>query len=843
MKKHIISILIACVMLFSALPVYADGIWQGYVTLTPGTDETEMGITWYAEVEGEGYVLYSKAEDIVDGTMPLDKAAKAPAVCEIADEGEGYYSYKATLTDLEPSTEYAYFLVNSSYAEKLRYFTTGDSDEFGFAMVSDVQIGAGGIAHDVEGWAKTLDIIENNEAFVGTDFILTTGDQVKDADNESQFEGFIEHEELSSFPVAPTIGNHDTNAPLHSLHFNSPNVSDEHGVTNAGGDSWFRYNNALFIMLNTNSTKNDEHLAFAKQAVALNMDAEWRFLVFHHTVYTTGELKNSNTSTRGEAMIAICDELDIDAAFSGHEHLYTRSYIMKEDKAVKDASLYGEDYSSITDPDGTLYITNNTGSGCKYDPIEPPTPDFAAVTVQENIPNVTKVNVDSDSFEMTVYRTSDMSVVDSFTINKTPDEIALPYTDVKESHWYYSAVEYAFEKGMMSGMTETTFGPNIATNRAMLVSVLWRFEGSPEGFDHSFSDVKSSHYFDKAVAWAYSNNIVAGKSADKYAPNDKLTREQMAAILYRYAKYAGKDTTAEGDISVFADLNKLDSYAVDAMKWAYGKGVITGMNATTLDPNGNATRAQLASILQRFLTPKKYFTLSFDDGTTQDLRMIEILKKYDVDCMSWNINTEGLYGASWDLTGLGLPGVSHVRFTKEELESGIYDGYDVLVHTRTHPSLKIYDEKPINLIEEVQGNADDIAEITGVAPVGMAWPGGDTEYTDTTIDIILDKTDIRFARGTTPTYDYALPTQFMKWMPTCGISDGKLFDLAYDFITMEAEEDCLFYVWGHSFELDAYDSYDDFEMLVRMMKANEDDIVLVTNTEFYELYKTAIPSM
>ncbi len=241
MKKRIISILIACVMLFSALPVYADGIWQGYVTLTPGTDETEMGITWYAEVEGEGYVLYSKAEDIVDGTMPLDKAAKAPAVCEIADEGEGYYSYKATLTDLEPSTEYAYFLVNSSYAEKLRYFTTGDSDEFGFAMVSDVQIGAGGIAHDVEGWAKTLDIIENNEAFVGTDFILTTGDQVKDADNESQFEGFIEHEELSSFPVAPTIGNHDTNAPLHSLHFNSPNVSDEHGVTNAGGDSWFHY--------------------------------------------------------------------------------------------------------------------------------------------------------------------------------------------------------------------------------------------------------------------------------------------------------------------------------------------------------------------------------------------------------------------------------------------------------------------------------------------------------------------------------------------------------------------------------------------------------------------------
>lgn len=837
MKTRIISFILVCIMLVSAVPVYADTVWQGYIALTPGTDATEMNIAWYADCEGEAQVVCDEL------TIPVDPENRivAAASCEIADEGEGYYSYKATLKGLKPSTDYAYYLVNNGQYSEMRVFTTGDADEFGFAMVSDVQIGAGGIDHDVEGWQKTLDIIEESEKFEGTDFILTAGDQVKDAENETQYEGFF-RSELGSIPVAPSIGNHDTNAPLYDLHFNLSNMSERYGLTDAGGDSWFRYNNALFIMLNTNSTKNDEHLAFAKQAVAMNMDADWRFLVFHHTVYTTGELKNSNTSIRGKALINICDTLDIDVAFAGHEHLYTRSYIMKGDKAVKDKSLYGENYSSITDPDGTLYITSNTGSGCKYDPIEGSIPGFAAVTVQENIPNVTKVEVSEDSFEMTVYRTSDMKVVDSFTINKTEEE-KIAFADVKENHWYYGAVEYAFNKGMMSGMSDTSFGPNVATNRAMLVSVLWRFEGSPEGFSHRFSDVKSSHYFDKAVAWASSNGIVAGKSANKYAPNDKLTREQMAAILYRYAEYAGKDTTAEADLSVFADLNKLDAYAVDAMKWANGKGIITGMNSTILDPNGNATRAQLASILQRFLTPKKYFTLSFDDGTQQDLRMIEILKKYDVDCMSWNINTEGLYGAKWDLTGLGLPGVEHQRFTREELETGIYDGYDVLVHTRTHPSLKIYDSTPIKVIEEVQGNADDIAEITGISPVGMAWPGGDTEYTDKTIEIILDKTDIRFARGTTPTYDYALPTQFMKWMPTCGISDARVLDLAYDYINYEADDDSLFYVWGHSFELDAYDSYDIFESLVRMMKANEGEIVLVTNTEFYELYKSAIPSM
>ncbi len=839
MKKKVISFLIVCVMLVSALPVYADSVLQTFVTLTPGSDESEVSITWYSDVEGEAKVICCESPMTVpvfpDAQMVVD------AVCELADEGEGYYSYKATLTGLKPSTDYEYYLVNGEHTSAPKYFTTGDADEFGFAMVSDVQIGAGGVDHDIEGWQKTLGIIESSEEFEGTDFILTTGDQVKDAGSELQYDGFINHQQLESIPVAPVIGNHDADSALYSMHFNPANMSETYGVTNAGGNSWFRYNNALFIMLNTNAAKAEEHLPFAKQAIALNPDAEWRILAFHHTVYTSGELKNDRTG-RGEAVIQICNELDIDVAFAGHEHLYTRTYIMKNDKPAKDESLYGENFSSITDPDGTLFITNNTGSGCKYDDILLPNPDFVAVTSQEHIPHVTKVEIDSDSFEMNVYRTSDMKKVDSFTINKTVEE-AMPFTDVKESHWYYGAVDYVFNKGMMSGMTPTTFGPNVATNRAMLVSVLWRFEGSPEGFSHSFSDVRSSDYFDKAVAWAYSNNIVAGKSADKYAPNDKLTREQMAAILYRYAKYAGKDTTAEADLSLFADLNKLDAYAVDAMKWANGKGIITGMSADTLDPNGNATRAQLASILKRFLTPKKYFTLSFDDGTTQDLRMIEILKKYDVDCMSWNINTEGLYGAKWDLTGLGLPGVSHQRFTKEELESGIYDGYDVLVHTRTHPSLKIYDSTPIKVVEEVQGNADDIEEITGNAPVGMAWPGGDTEYTDTTIDIILDKTDIRFARGTTPTYDYELPTQFMKWMPTCGISDAKVLDLAYDFIELSAEDDCLFYVWGHSFELDAFDLYDEFEMLVRMMKANEGEITLVTNTEFYELYKTLIPSM
>ena len=242
--------------------------------------------------------------------------------------------------------------------------------------------------------------------------------------------------------------------------------------------------------------------------------------------------------------------------------------------------------------------------------------------------------------------------------------------------------------------------------------------------------------------------------------------------------------------------------------------------------------------------PKKFFTLSFDDGITQDLKVIEILKKYDVKCISFNINT-GLYGANWDWVGpaIGDPSIPHQRFTEEELKTGIYDGYDVLVHTLNHPSLKNYDKRANQIKKEVGKDADNIEELTGVRPVGMAWPGGDTEYTDKTIELVLENTDIRFARGVTSTYSFALPEYFMKWMPTCSAIDPRCLTLAQQFIDAECTEDMLFYVWGHAYELDLNNGqgYETFEQLVKMISEAE-DVYLVTNTEFYNLYKDQIPS-
>lgn len=242
-------------------------------------------------------------------------------------------------------------------------------------------------------------------------------------------------------------------------------------------------------------------------------------------------------------------------------------------------------------------------------------------------------------------------------------------------------------------------------------------------------------------------------------------------------------------------------------------------------------------------TPKKYFTLSFDDGITQDLRIIEILKKYNAYCATFNINT-GLYGANWAWVGqqFNRPDVPHLRFTEKELKTGIYDGFEVAVHTLNHPSLKIYDNNKTALKKEVYNDAVNIFKITGVMPIGMAWPGGDAEYTRTTIEKVVELTHIRYGRGTTRTGKFSLPTEFMQWMPTCSLSDGDCISLAQKFIDAECTEDMLFYVWCHGYEFDLFNTWDRLEQLVQMITA-DDSIVLVTNAEFYQLFKDQIPAI
>ena len=177
----------------------------------------------------------------------------------------------------------------------------------------------------------------------------------------------------------------------------------------------------------------------------------------------------------------------------------------------------------------------------------------------------------------------------------------LPFGDVKTADWFYNDVKYVYEKGMMAGTAADVFAPNTTTTRAMIVTILYRLEGSPAVTGTSaFVDVPAGQWYTDAVNWAAANQIVKGTSATTFAPNDSITREQMAAILYRYAQYKGYDVTKRADLSGYSDNGQVSAYAKDALAWANAAKLINGVTNTTLAPQGNATRAQVSAILHRF---------------------------------------------------------------------------------------------------------------------------------------------------------------------------------------------------------------------------------------------------
>ena len=177
-----------------------------------------------------------------------------------------------------------------------------------------------------------------------------------------------------------------------------------------------------------------------------------------------------------------------------------------------------------------------------------------------------------------------------------------PFTDVAPGAWYYDAVSYVYANGLMDGTSATTFEPNANMTRAMLVTILWRMEGEPVvNYFMPFADVDGGAWYAEAVRWASSEGIVEGVSDTEFAPNEAVTREQFAAILYRYAQYDGMDAvTLEENLGGFTDADSISEYAVPALNWAVGEGIITGTTATTLEPQGTATRAQAAAMLMRF---------------------------------------------------------------------------------------------------------------------------------------------------------------------------------------------------------------------------------------------------
>ena len=201
-----------------------------------------------------------------------------------------------------------------------------------------------------------------------------------------------------------------------------------------------------------------------------------------------------------------------------------------------------------------------------------------------------------------VYLTKDMTVYAGWRVDENPNTGANPFTDVSEKDWFYGDVMFVYENGLMLGTSKTLFSPYGTATRGMMATILWRMKGSPvpKG-KNSFTDVEAGKWYADAITWTAENSIFAGYGKDKFGPDDPITREQLAAIFYRYADYKGYDLTVKGNLDKFKDADKITDYAETAMQWAVGSGLVKGKSGNLLDPQGTATRAEIAAMLHRFI--------------------------------------------------------------------------------------------------------------------------------------------------------------------------------------------------------------------------------------------------
>ena len=198
--------------------------------------------------------------------------------------------------------------------------------------------------------------------------------------------------------------------------------------------------------------------------------------------------------------------------------------------------------------------------------------------------------------------TKNMTVYAGWRADETPDTVANPFTDASEKEWFYNDTMFAYKNGLMLGTSKTLFSPHGTVTRGMMATILWRMEGSlaPKG-ENSFTDVEAGRWYADAITWTTENGIFAGYSKDKFGPDDPITREQLTAILYRYADYKGYKLTVMENLDKFEDADKITDYAKMVMQWAVGNGLIKGKSENLLDPQGTATRAEISAMLHRFI--------------------------------------------------------------------------------------------------------------------------------------------------------------------------------------------------------------------------------------------------
>ncbi len=479
-----------------------------------GSDLSERIFTWFSLDNGAGKVTYAKYADLIDGKLPANaKVANASRDHEDTEYSfkEYYYNNKATITGLEPDTKYCYQFSNGEEKSELYTFTTGDDDSsFSFVFAGDPQIGRNEATPDLKDehaiWGRTLKQMANDPRFAGADFLMTAGDNINSRENqdEEEYDAFLNHDILKSFPMMVALGNHDGRDGRHHHHFAFPNLSDYAGVqtdqingTDAfiGSDYYLVYNSVLFLVLNNDDFVDnsgsaeakafdraiaDKHIQFVDEALEAtkdNKDILWKVVLWHRNPYGSSYHNEYEKDENGvynrieqyayenirEYMVPALYERGIDVLFSGHDHCYTRSHIIKPAKDsngnyIDESIITGYDGSytyedgtttpkftswtdrtgktftnlkvsskpvKVTNPDGMLHITGATASGSQVNNAAYEN-HYAAVALKANTRHLSNIEITPTTFTINVYNlgtnvTEDITLVDTFTIERTAE--------------------------------------------------------------------------------------------------------------------------------------------------------------------------------------------------------------------------------------------------------------------------------------------------------------------------------------------------------------------------------------------------------------------------------------
>ena len=478
------------------------------ISLSPGSDNSSLNFAWYTK-KASGIQKLKIAENKRLTNAKVYEAKQTEAVTDKDDTA--YVSNKVTATDLKADTTYYYSYQKDGQWTAPEKYTTDNGSKFSFIFVGDPQIGSSNelkgkdtaefynaqsaaVANDAFNWNTTL-----NQAMEKTgnkaSFVLSSGDQIQSTKKKSpnkaawgseiEYSGYLSPDVLKNLPVATTVGNHDADNANYTYHFNTANASELGSNKTVGGDYWFKHDNALFIMLNTQDTNVEEHKQFIEQTVAANKDCKWRIVTLHQDIYGSAEHSNEPEITNLRYQLApIFEENKVDVVLTGHDHAYSRTQILKgghktteytdddfdpmldKDKdagenpdtvytakenikadttdpsekaylnylnevmdkdAIQQVTKKG---TTVFNPTGILYMTAGSSSGSKYYDLVPRQQSYIANRWQQDVPTYSVIDITDTTFTINTYRTDTEEKIDeTFSIAKVNESENKNQTD------------------------------------------------------------------------------------------------------------------------------------------------------------------------------------------------------------------------------------------------------------------------------------------------------------------------------------------------------------------------------------------------------------------------------